>query len=91
MGKKKAMCVAQVELVRSHFVIVHADLEALMEKNEHAAQKITNLDEAPYIARKYQLKDDVKAKSIMLIAAKNEVDKKSKATLKLCPLCHLMI
>ena len=78
MGKKKAMCVVQVELARSHLVMVHADLEALTEKNECAAQKIVELDEALHIARKRQLKDDVKAKSIMLIATQNKVDKKSK-------------
>lgn len=87
--KEKALCTAQVDLVRSHLAMVRADLGALTKKLKGVEQKIVDLDEAICLAREEepQLKGDVQVQSSLLEAAEKEVDVRSKtlADLQMVP------
>lgn len=74
------MCSEQVKLEQSQLAMVHANLDALNEKHEGAAQKIVDLKEAFCVVHEeeHQVKVDVLVKSTLLAVANKQVDETSK-------------
>ena len=81
VGQEQDASTEQVELTQSHHAMVPIDLDALQERHESVIQRIANLGETLRLAQKEkcQLKRDLEAKSLELIAVEDEIHVKSKA------------